>query len=83
MVGFARVFVLPEHRGRGLSKRLIEAVSRHPALQGLRRFHLVTRDAHGLYLQFGFRVVQDPSSHMERVEPAAVLYGQASGDGEE
>src|SRR5579875_2745006 len=60
MVGFARVisdyatfaylgdvFVLPEHRGRGLSKELMKAISSHPDLQGLRRFYLVTRDAHG------------------------------------
>src|SRR5262249_49356968 len=43
------VYVLEEHRGKGLAKWLMEAVTAHPDLQGLRRFVLVTRDAHGLY----------------------------------
>ena len=50
----ADVFVLPEHRGRGLGKRLMEAVTAHPDLQGLRRFILATADAHGLYARYGF-----------------------------
>lgn len=87
MVGFARVisdyatfaylgdvFVLPEHRGKGLSKRMMEVISNHPNLQGLRRFYLVTRDAHGLYSQFGFRVVEEPERHMEKVVSTSVLY---------
>ena len=49
------VFVLEAYRGRGLGKRLIEAVRAHPDLVGLRRFLLTTRDAHGLYEQFGFQ----------------------------
>ena len=49
----ADVFVLPEHRGRGLGKRLIEAVMAHPDLQGVRRFILGTADAHSLYERFG------------------------------
>src|SRR5262249_900780 len=48
------VFVIEEHRGRGLSKWLIECVRATPELQGLRRWLLATRDAHGLYARFGF-----------------------------
>ena len=68
LIGFARgvtdsatfaylcdVYILEEHRGRGLSKFLMECITAHPRLQGLRRFSLATRDAHGLYRQFGFR----------------------------
>ena len=50
----ADVFVLEAYRGRGLSSFLLEAVMAHPDLQGLRRFGLATRDAHGLYRKFGF-----------------------------
>ena len=50
----ADVFVLPEHRGRGLSKRLIETILAHPDLQGLRRWLLATADAQALYQKFGF-----------------------------
>jgi GNAT superfamily N-acetyltransferase len=46
------VFVLPEHRGYGLGKWLMECVTSHPELQGLRRWMLATRDAHGLYEQY-------------------------------
>lgn len=42
----ADVYVLPAHRGNGLSKRLVAAVQQHPELQGIRRFMLATRDAH-------------------------------------
>lgn len=48
------VFVLPEHRGQGLSKWLLATVLAHPELQGLRQWVLATRDAHTLYEQFGF-----------------------------
>lgn len=61
------VYVEPSHRGRGIGKRLMEAVVAHPDLQGLRRFQLVTRDAHGLYEQFGFASLAQPERHMERV----------------
>ncbi|MES2328024.1 MAG: GNAT family N-acetyltransferase [Bacteroidota bacterium] len=50
----ADVFVLPEHRGKGLSKRLIAFIQSHPEMQGLRRWLLGTKDAHGLYKQFGW-----------------------------
>jgi GNAT superfamily N-acetyltransferase len=63
------VFVLPEHRGQGYSKALMEAVLAHPDLQGLRRFTLATRDAHGLYAQFGFMPPQLPQTLMERYFP--------------
>jgi GNAT superfamily N-acetyltransferase len=61
----ADVFVLESHRGRGLSVWLMEAVRAHPDLQGLRRWILMTRDAHGLYEKFGFRRIEDPSRCME------------------
>jgi GNAT superfamily N-acetyltransferase len=63
----ADVFVLPSYRGRGVSKRILRAVMEHPSLQGLRRFHLSTLDAHGLYEQFGFRPVAMPERHMEKL----------------
>jgi GNAT superfamily N-acetyltransferase len=50
----ADVFILPEHRGRGLSKWLIGFIHSHPEMQGLRRWLLGTKDAHGLYKQFGW-----------------------------
>lgn len=62
----ADVYVLEAHRGQGLSKRLVAAIQAHPDLQGLRRFMLATRDAHGLYAQFGFRPVAAPDRLMER-----------------
>ena len=81
-VGFARVvsdfatvaylgdvFVLETHRGRGLSKWLMECIVQHPALQNLRRWILLTRDAHGLYSQFGFTAVQAPERYMELHQP--------------
>ncbi len=62
----ADVFVLPAHRGRGLSKRLLATILAHPDLQGLRRFMLATWDAHGLYRQFGFAEPARPDRLMER-----------------
>ena len=62
----ADVFVLPEHRGRGLGKWLVETVLSHPDLQDLRRFFLGTADAHSLYERYGFRPV-DPRRMMERL----------------
>jgi GNAT superfamily N-acetyltransferase len=59
------VYVLPERRGRGLGRWLIECVMDHPALAGLRRFNLVTHDAHGLYRRFGFAPLAHPDRHME------------------
>jgi GNAT superfamily N-acetyltransferase len=65
----ADVYVLDAHRGRGLSKALMRAVVSHPRLQGLRRFQLVTRDAHNLYAQFGFALPAHPNRHMEKNDP--------------
>lgn len=63
------VFVLPQHRGRGYSRRLMQAVMAHPRLQGLRRFTLATGNAHGLYAKFGFTAPLRPQSLMERYVP--------------
>lgn len=71
----ADVFVLPAHRGQGLSKRLVEAVTTHPDLQGLRRWLLVTADAHGLYAQYGFEPVAAPKRFMEIARPNIYLEG--------
>jgi GNAT superfamily N-acetyltransferase len=62
----ADVFVLEEERGRGLAVLPMEAIQSHPDLQGLRRWVLVTRDAHGLYSQFGFAPLAAPEHWMER-----------------
>jgi len=55
----ADVFVLEEYRGQGLSKWLMEVIQSHPELQGLRRWMLMTRDAQGLYEQFGWTVLDE------------------------
>jgi GNAT superfamily N-acetyltransferase len=65
----ADVFVLEDHRGKGLSKRLMQTVVEHPDLQGLRRWILATWDAHSLYAQFGFTPLAKPERIMERVDP--------------
>lgn len=62
----ADVFVLEEARGQGLATWLMEVILAHPRLQGLRRWVLVTRDAHGLYRKVGFRSVERPDDYMER-----------------
>jgi len=67
----ADVFVLESQRGRGLSKWLLERILAHPDLQGLRRFLLGTKDAHGLYARFGFAPPKDPSLWMEIFRPDA------------
>ena len=67
----ADVFVVPEFRGRGVSKLLMRAILAHPDLQGLRAFLLATRDAHGLYSQFGFGPIRDAARLMARIDPAA------------
>lgn len=59
------VFVLPEYRGASVGKTLVKAVVEHPKLQGLRRFTLATKDAHGLYQQFGFKAPKFPDANME------------------
>ena len=73
-VGYlADVVVLPEHRGRGISKAIMQAIDAHPSLQHLRRFMLATADAHGLYAQHGFTAVARPERLMERYRPTAYL----------
>lgn len=77
-IGFARVisdfatigylgdvYILEDYRGKGLSKWLMETIMSHPELQGLRRWILLTGDAHGLYEQFGWHAIADPSKWME------------------
>lgn len=81
-VGFARVitdratiaylgdvFGLEAHRGKGLSKWLLQCVMGHPDLQRLRRWILLTSDAHGLYEKFGFTPVAAPEKWMEKFNP--------------
>jgi len=82
MIGFARVvtdyatfawiadvFILPEHRGKDLSKWLMETILMHPELQGFRRWVLATKDAHELYRKFGFQELNRPERWMERFDP--------------
>ena len=65
----ADVFVLKSHRRKGLSKWLLDKISIHPELQGLSKFLLTTRDAHGLYAKFGFTALNNPETMMEKVFP--------------
>ena len=67
------VFVLPDYRGRGYGKQLIETVVGHPSLQKLRRFTLATGDAHGLYSRFGFTAPSRPELLMEKYFPNLYL----------
>jgi GNAT superfamily N-acetyltransferase len=67
----ADVFVLELHRGKGLSKWLMQEVIQHPDLQGLRRLLLLTSDAHSLYKQFGFTEISNAWRFMEILEPDA------------
>ncbi len=81
-VGFARViadyatyayigdvFIVEEYRGQGLSKWLMQVIADHPELQGLRRWTLLTRDAHELYGKTGFVESQNPERYMEKTNP--------------
>jgi len=90
-VGFARwitdkatfaylcdVYVEETYRGLGLSKKLMSLMLFHPDLQGLRRYHLATLDAHGLYEQFGFKPIENPERHMGIVFKD--LYSQPKND---
>lgn len=67
------VFILPGYRGIGLSKWLIQTITEHPELQGLRRWSLATSDAHGLYSQFGFTQLSRPENWMEKFKPYQVI----------
>ena len=74
------VYVLEAYRGRGLGKRMMAFLMKHPELQGLRRFQLVTRDAHTLYTRFGFKSPEHPERQMEIFVPG--LYsGEISSEG--
>jgi N-acetylglutamate synthase-like GNAT family acetyltransferase len=68
------VFIHEQYRGQALGKWLMESILAHPELQSLRRWSLVTHDAHGLYAQFGFTELYDPALWMEKfdtsVQPA-------------
>jgi GNAT superfamily N-acetyltransferase len=81
-VGFARVitdyatfayigdvFILEDYRGQGLSKWLMQVIADHAELQGLRRWVLLTRDAHGLYRKTGFMEPANPERYMEKIFP--------------
>ncbi len=61
----ADVFIIEEHRGKGLSKWLIEVILNYGEVQKLRRWFLATRDAHGLYEKFGFTSLREPEKIME------------------
>ena len=63
---FADIFVVPEYRGRGISKQLVLAMIEHPDVAVLNGVHLRTRDAHGLYRQFGFTPIQNAGELMVR-----------------
>lgn len=89
LVGFARVisdrasfawlcdvFVLPEAQGRGIARGLVRVLRAHPELQGLRRWLLATRDAHGVYAPLGFVPLAAPERWMEIFVPAP--YGRSS-----
>lgn len=65
----ADVFILPEYRGQGLSKALMQYILAYPQLQGLRRIILATADAHGLYRQFGFTALDKPERIMQLHRP--------------
>lgn len=71
----ADVFINEEHRGRGLSKWLVGTILAHPDMQGLRRVMLATRDAHGLYAQFGFTPVTNPERLMQIANPGIYKKG--------
>jgi len=77
----ADVFVDPGARGRGLSRWLMEVIAAHPELQGLRRFLLATRDAHGLYAKHGFRPLAHPEYFMEIHRPNTYPSGGGSSEG--
>ena len=86
-IGFARVisdfstiaylgdiYVLENYRGKGLSKKLMETVTEHPNLQGLRRWILLTSTAEWLYEKYGFNKLPAPEIYMERYNPDVYKY---------
>lgn len=65
----ADVYIHDAHRGKGLSKHLMQAIVEHPDLQGLRRMTLATLDAHNLYAKYGFKPLAKPEIFMEKWVP--------------
>lgn len=65
----ADVFVLPAHRGHGHGRAVVDALMADPRLQGLRRWHLVTRDMQRLYAKLGFEPLSQPERHMQKHDP--------------
>jgi len=65
----ADVYILADHRGKGLSKWLMQEIMSHTDLQGLRRMTLATADAHGLYKKYGFSELSNPEIFMENWNP--------------
>lgn len=83
LIGFARivsdratfawlcdVVVLPVHQGQGIARDLVRALQAHPELQGLRRWLLGTKDAHGVYAPLGFAPLDAPERLMHIRNPA-------------
>lgn len=66
----ADVFVLPDHRGRGLATFLVNALLEHPDLAGVERWMLATADAHGVYTPLGFTALDEPTRFMIRAQHA-------------
>lgn len=73
------VYVLEAHRGRGLAREMVAMAMAHPRLAGLRRWNLVTRDAHALYRRFGFAALAYGERHMERTQPDFYRSGKDAG----
>ena len=67
MAYLADVFILAPHRGKGLSKWMLSKVLEHPELQNLRRWILLTDDAHDLYRKFGWRELSQAHLYMEKI----------------
>ena len=65
------VFILEEHRGTGLGKKLIDFIINFSELKDIKRWQLATADAHGLYKIYGFVGLAAPEKHMEKVDNAA------------
>jgi len=65
----ADVFIVESERGQGVGKKLVSAILAHPQLQGLRRFMLGTRDAHGLYARYGFAPLEYVDRYMQIQDP--------------
>lgn len=76
----ADVVVEPSRRGEGIGKALMDNIMEHPDLQSLRRFMLMTRDAHELYKGYGFSALKSPEKAMEIVRSDIYTQGQSNVD---